>query len=63
MKITYIICSLIGDAFLLFFAAVSPIWITPGYYWWAAFAIFMLFASAYGFTKRLNSWGDMGNID
>ena len=56
MKSTYIICYLILDIFLILFAALAPIWITPGWYWWTAFAILMLIGGSYGFSERLDKW-------
>lgn len=60
VRITYIVCDMIFSLALLVFAAVSPIWITPGYYWWTTFAILGLLSQGTAFTKRLNSWEGMG---
>ena len=63
VKIAYIICDLISGLAMLGVALLAPIYLTPGYYWWTAFMIFMLIAQSYGFSKRLNSWGDFGVLD
>lgn len=42
VKTTYIICTLIMEIFLITLAALSPIYLTPGYYWWTAFGLAML---------------------
>jgi hypothetical protein len=63
VKVTYIICSLIFDLVLIGLAVASPIWITPGYYWWTGFSIIIMMANSSSFTQRLNTWGDCGNVD
>jgi len=62
LKITYMILSTITEVGFLAFAVAAPIYITPDYYWWTAFGIFMMFACSHGFTRRVNSWKDMGDI-
>ena len=62
VKIAYIIVSFIGDIFYLSAAVATPIWFTPGWYWWTAFFIILAAASSCGLTQRLNSWGDFGDI-
>jgi len=62
VKIAYIIVSLIGDIFYLSAAVITPILVTPGYYWWTAFFLILAMATSCGLTKRLNSWGDFGDI-
>jgi len=61
VKATYIVCSMIESLFLISLAVAAPIWITPGYYWWTALALFLIGSSGNAFGKRLNSWGGMGN--
>lgn len=56
MKSTYLICSLILEIVLLGLAVFAPIYITPGYYWWTAFAIFLMVVNAMGFSDRLDTW-------
>lgn len=60
VRITYLIGDLIMCILLLALAVAAPLWITPGYYWWTAFSIFLMLSQSYAFTKRLNSWGFMG---
>lgn len=62
VRITYLICDLIQTLVLLALAVASPIWITPGYYWWTAFAIVILLLGSVSFAKRLNSWEGMGSV-
>lgn len=62
VRMTYIVCDTVFVLALLAFAAAAPVWVTPGYYWWTALAIFMMFSQGYAFTKRLNSWGGMGEV-
>ena len=62
VKITYIICSLLGDIMMLGLAVAAPIYLTPGYYWWTAFGVLMILFGSHGFSRRLDSWGDFGNI-
>jgi hypothetical protein len=45
---------------MLALAIAAPVWITPGVYWWTGFALFLMTSQNYAFTKRLNSWGVMG---
>lgn len=63
LKITYIICSLVSDLALLAGAILTPIYATPGYYWWSALLIIFMIASSVGFTERLNGWKEIGFID
>lgn len=60
VRITYLLTDLVLSLALLALAVAAPVWITPGYYWWTSLAIFMMFCQSYAFTKRLNSWGCMG---
>jgi hypothetical protein len=62
VRITYIVCDLIFCLAMMALAIASPVWITPGVYWWTGFALFLMFAQSYAFTKRLNSWGEMGEV-
>jgi len=61
VKVTYIVCTMIEDLFLLSLAVAAPIWITPGYYWWTTLALWLIGANGNAFGKRLNSWDGMGN--
>lgn len=60
VRICYMIVMMITDFVLLGVAIGAPIWLTPGYYWWTAFCIFLMFSNAVAFTNRLNSWGWVG---
>ena len=60
VRITYMLCDLVFCLVVLALAVAAPIWITPGYYWWTGFAIFMIVGQGHAFTKRLNSWGWLG---
>jgi hypothetical protein len=62
VRITYLICDLVISLVTLGLAVAAPVWITPGYYWWTAFAILLMFAQGVAFTKRLNGWGYMGDV-
>ena len=62
LRATYIVCDLIFSLALLALAVFSPVWITPGQYWWTALSIFFLLGQANSFTKRLNSWDGMGEV-
>ena len=62
LKITYLVCDLVLGLVLLALAVFSPIWITPGYYWWTAFAIILMMGQSVSYTKRLNSWDGMGKV-
>lgn len=62
VRITYLIVDLVLYVVFLALAVAAPIWITPGQYWWTAFSIFLLFSQGCAFTKRLNSWGCMGEV-
>ncbi len=63
LKISYMVLSAICQLSFVALAVAAPIWITPGYYWWTAFGILMMFSASIGFTKRLNSWEQMGEVD
>ena len=62
VKAIYILCNFFFCLALLALAVASPVWITPGYYWWTAFGILMLFLQGSCYNKRLNSWDGMGNV-
>ena len=63
VKVAYIICTTILELSLLALAVAAPIWLTPGYYWWSAFALLMIGGVTVGFTERMNSWGDCGHVE
>ena len=63
VKIVYIISSLISESLFLALAVFSPIYITPGYYWWTVFGIIIFFTCGLGFSLRLNSWNDFGKVN
>lgn len=56
MKVVYIVCSTISELAWLSLAVVAPKWITPGYYWWTAFALLLMILNSIAFTKRLDNW-------
>ena len=60
VRITYLLCDLATFLVLLALAVAAPIWITPGYYWWTGFSIFLMFSQSHAFTNRLDSWDGMG---
>ena len=60
VRAIYIICDLIGSFVLLGLAIVTPIYVTPGYYWWTVFCLLCLMSESISFANRLNTWGDMG---
>lgn len=62
VRITYIICSMISTFGLLAIAIATPIWVTPGQYWWTALCIFMILGSSWSFTSRVNQWPGMGEV-
>lgn len=59
---TYLIIQLIMGIFLILFAALTPVYVTPGYYYWSAFCVFLLLSNSFAYTKRINQWGDLGEI-
>lgn len=63
VKITYLILSTITSFLFLAVAIAAPIIITPGYYYWTVFCVFMIFACSHGMSVRLNSWEGMGNVE
>lgn len=63
VKIAYIIVMEVSEIFLICMAIAAPVWITPGYYWWTAFGIILMFSASICFTKRLNSWSDFGKVE
>lgn len=62
-KTAYIVCSHISSTILIALAVICPIYLTVDKYWWTAFFILLYFAACYGYSKRLNSWGDFGNTE
>lgn len=63
VKITYLITQCILFMFLMLLAIITPVYFTPDNYWWSGFCVFMMFASSFGYTERLNSWGGFGCVD
>jgi len=59
-KVAYIVCSALIELAYAALMVISPLWITPGWYYWSAFWFLMLCLGSAGFTKRVNSWRDMG---
>jgi len=57
VKITYMVLSFIEYAFLFAFSVAAPIYVTPGYYWWTAIGIYLMYECGCAFGRRLNSWG------
>ena len=56
MKITYIVCSLFFDITMLILAIITPVYFTPGWYWWSAFCVILLMSSAKAFGERIDKW-------
>jgi hypothetical protein len=62
VKITYIAFHHVTQLIIIALILASPIYITPGWYWWSA-----IFGILYGlraniFNERLNTWKDIGNF-
>ena len=60
VKITYIIMSAIVQITIL--AGGAYLTHVSGPIWWVVGGVLLSLAHSYGFTKRLDSWGDMGKI-
>jgi len=57
VKITYLICSLIADIFLLTMAIFTPVYLAIDMYGWSVLFMFIFFITSSRFSKRLDSWG------
>lgn len=55
-KSMYVVFNIIFQLIMLSLAVFSPIYITPGYYWWTGFGIMIMFLAAGSLTRRLDSW-------
>lgn len=62
-RVAYLWSMLVLDIVFLAIAIGTPVWVTPGYYWWTAFALLSLIGQSHAFNKRVNSWGDLGRYD
>mgnify|MGYP000016904759 CR=1 FL=1 len=60
IRVTYMILNAVLILSFLFAAIVTPVWITPGYYFWTAFCIFLMMAASYSFSRRFDQWGREG---
>ena len=54
MKITYIICVFLTNIFYLLMAVLTPIYLTPGWYYWTAAFIFFGVSLGINAGKRFN---------
>ena len=61
LKIVYVICVAVTEMFLIGGGA----WLTysGGSIWWVIVGLVLASGTSYGFTKRVNSWGDLGKVD
>ena len=57
VKIAYIVCLCVLDIFVLSAAIITPVYITPGNYWWSVILILLLLMSGFSFSHRLDRWG------
>ena len=62
-KIAYMAFSTISELSFALMALLAPIYVTPGYYWWSGIFLILLLAASSGGTKRMNSWGDLGEVE
>ena len=60
VKIAYMIMQVIGEMFFFTMAVITPVYFTPGYYWWTMVFILLAIASAAATTDRINSWNELG---
>lgn len=61
VKVVYLICCSVGNIFFLLMAVITPIYLTPGYYWWTALFIFFVVSQSKNVSKRMNSWEGFGS--
>ena len=55
-RAAYIVCRSIEAWLLLALAVASPVWITPGRYFWTAFALGWIVTNGFSYTYRLKQW-------
>ena len=55
MKITYTLCVFFCVMYFITLALITPVWVTPGYYWWTAFFLIQAFAISNKAGKRFDS--------
>ena len=62
VRIAYIVCSMLFSLGLLILAILTPVIVTPGYYWWSALCLLLMATQSHAFSRRLNSWGCAGHV-
>jgi len=58
VKVTYILCATLIDLSLLSLAVFSPLYLTPGMYYWTFGGLVLMVIASVRFSKRLNTWSE-----
>lgn len=57
-RTSYLVCALLFDMVMIVLAVAAPIWLTPGSYWWTAFALMCFTAASSALSSRLDKWDE-----
>jgi len=56
VRSAYVWSLVIGQLVMLAAAVLIPVYVTPGYYWWTAFFVFLVAIDGYALGLRMNLW-------
>ena len=59
MRKLYLTYAFIFELILLAGAVLTPIYLTPGYYWWTAFFLMLFVATSESVGKRIDEWNEI----
>ena len=59
MKSTYIVMNVLMEVLLLIGILFTPIYVTPGWYFWSIFLFVLMFANGFVLTRRIEEWNRM----
>jgi len=63
MRSTYLILVFLTQMIFIAIIILSPIYITPGFYWWSILFFILLLASGSKASDRINEWNHMDRFD
>ena len=62
MRETYLICQAVLMMFNMLAAMLTPIYVTPGWYFWTAFFIIVALLQGSQISNRIDEWNAMDRL-